>query len=264
MVKTNTPEQVRIAGNDFHTNALPDPFDELDLLYRPKLQVLPHVLDGRAGEAVLDQQGQSCTGHAVAALIDTVNSLPYADEPSHGPPRYRKTHASPYMLYALARKYDEFPGNADVGSSLRGALKGWYHHGVCSATKWKFNTEPEPELEDPRFIALCMKTPLGAYYRVNARRIDDMQSALTELNAVAASAAIHDGWRQPIVETHGGKAIQVIRPGDDPQPMGGHAFLLAGYNEVGFLVQNSWGTRWGHKGYATLPYADWLANAYDA
>ena len=47
-------------------------------------------------------------------------------------------------------------------------------------------------------------------------------------------------------------------------PIGGHAFLIAGYNEDGFLVQNSWGTGWGHKGYATLRYEDWLANAYDA
>ena len=46
--------------------------------------------------------------------------------------------------------------------------------------------------------------------------------------------------------------------------MGGHAFLLAGYNEVGFLVQNSWGPTWGSGGYATLRYEDWLENAYDA
>jgi hypothetical protein len=99
---------------------------------------------------------------AVAALIDTVNSLPLAREPQNGPPR-RPTikPSSPYMLYALARKYDEFPGNADVGSSLRGALKGWYHHGVCTARTWGYNTSPEPDLDDLGFIAECMKTPLG-------------------------------------------------------------------------------------------------------
>ena len=34
------------------------------------------------------------------------------------------THVSPYMLYALARRYDEFEGEADAGSSLRGRLEG--------------------------------------------------------------------------------------------------------------------------------------------
>ena len=266
MVKTNVPSEFQFGSNTIATNALPDPFDALDLQYRPKLQMLPPVLDGRAGK-VLDQKGQSCTGHAVAALIDTVNSLPLAKEPPSGPPR-RPTikPSSPYMLYALARKYDEFPGNADVGSSLRGALKGWYHHGVCTARTWGYTTSPEPDLDDLGFIAECMKTPLGAYYRVNARRLDDMQSALTELNALAASAAIHEGWRKPAREMHNGKPMWVIRgpEGREPEPLGGHAFLLAGYNEVGFLVQNSWGTTWGRHGYATLPYADWLDNAYDA
>ena len=65
---------------------------------------------------------------------------------------------------------------------------------------------------------------------------------------------------------HHGRPIWVIRrpEGREPEPLGGHAFLLAGYNDVGFLVQNSWGTTWGRHGYATLPYADWLDNAYDA
>ncbi len=75
MVKTNVPSEFQFGNNTIATNALPDPFDALDLQYRPKLQMLPPVLDGRAGK-VLDQKGQSCTGHAVAALIDTVNSLP--------------------------------------------------------------------------------------------------------------------------------------------------------------------------------------------
>ena len=46
--------------------------------------------------------------------------------------------------------------------------------------------------------------------------------------------------------------------------VGGHAFCIVGYNEVGFLVQNSWGKSWGDKGFATLPYDDWLESAYDA
>jgi len=83
---------------------------------------------------------------------------------------------------------------------------------------------------------------------------------------VGVSAAIHEGWRKPVREVHEGKAIWVIRRPEDrvPDPLGGHAFLFAGYNDVGFLVQNSWGPTWGRHGYATLPYADWLDNAYDA
>jgi hypothetical protein len=262
MAKTHAPSEITVAGRTMETNAVPDPFDALDLVYRPLLQLLPREKDHRAGQPVLDQIGQSCTGHAVAALIDTVLSKPLAKVPAHGAPRRPTTRVSPYMLYALARRYDEYPGDADVGSSLRGAFKGWYRHGVCSARTWPASVE-DRDLYDPKFVAECRKTPLGAYYRVNARRIDDMQSAITELNAIAVSAAIHEGWRVPGRRRHGRTGpISVIERSQEP--LGGHAFLIAGYNDVGFLVQNSWGTEWGQNGYATLPYDDWLDNGYDA
>src|SRR5438552_9828994 len=260
MVKTHAPSQLTVGRRTFTTDALPDPFDQNDLVYRPRLQLLPEMLDRRAGVPLLDQKGQSCTGHAVAALIDTVLAKPLSKTPEHGAPNRTTTDVSPYMLYAMARRYDEFPGTADVGSSLRGAFKGWYHHGVCTANLW---TDSRPgDLTDRHFVAKCFEIPLGAYYRVNARRIDDMQSAIGELNAIAVSAAIHEGWRTPKSTRHKGGPIFKIEPSD--QKAGGHAFLIAGYNDVGFLVQNSWGPGWGHSGYATLPYEDWLEHGYDA
>ena len=45
---------------------------------------------------------------------------------------------------------------------------------------------------------------------------------------------------------------------------GGHAFALVGYNADGFIVQNSWGDRWGLKGFAIVSYEDWVANGRDA
>ena len=50
----------------------------------------------------------------------------------------------------------------------------------------------------------------------------------------------------------------------EPDQANGHFFVGVGYNDVGFLVQNSWGSQWGRGGFATLPYDDWLASAYDA
>ena len=52
--------------------------------------------------------------------------------------------------------------------------------------------------------------------------------------------------------------MAVIERSPRSRSLGGHAFAIVGYNEVGFLVQNSWGTRWGRGGFATLPYDDWL------
>ena len=55
-----------------------------------------------------------------------------------------------------------------------------------------------------------------------------------------------------------------IGPIRDKKSAGGHAFALVGFNERGFIVQNSWNTVWGASGFAVLPYEDWVANATDA
>jgi Papain family cysteine protease len=37
-------------------------------------------------------------------------------------------------------------------------------------------------------------------------------------------------------------------------PLMGHAITIAGYNEKGFIIKNSWGTSWGDKGYGIISY----------
>src|SRR4029453_10477718 len=99
---------------------------------------------------------------------------------------------------------------------------------------------------------------------VNPFRLDDVQSAITELYAIAVSAAIHDGWRKPAVGGKGNRTLTVIQRPGGGKGGGGHAFAIVGYNEVGFLVQNSWGPEWGKGGFATLPYDDWFDSPYDS
>jgi acetyl esterase/lipase len=267
MAKTVAPGEITIPQIDtFAANALPDPFDERDLEYRPRLQPLPAELDQRTGFSkryVMRQVGSSCTGHALAAVINTVLSRGNGNGRRSQPPQ--APHVSPYMLYHLARRYDEFAGEDDAGSSLRGALKGWFNHGVIPEDRWpSLDMDPVPDLDDEELLELGRQWPLGTFYRVNPFRLDDMQSAITELNAICASAVIHDGWVEPQIVRRNGEAMHVIARRVNAKQLGGHAFALVGYNEVGFLVQNSWGPDWGKGGFATLPYEDWLDSAYDA
>ena len=268
MAKTIAAGSIDIPGvGTFAANAVPDPFDARDLEYRPKLQALPPIVDQRAGQVVLQQVGQSCTGHALAAVINTVlaHPAPPVDRARPISSGRAKPRVSPYMLYRLARRYDEFPGEADAGSSLRGAFKGWFHHGAALEGEWpRLDMATEPDLDDDHNLAAWRERPLGAFYRVNPYRLDDVQSAITELYAIAVSAVIHDGWARPVVVRKGERQLHVIQRPVDARSAGGHAFALVGYNEVGFLVQNSWGTGWGKDGFATLPYEDWFDSAYDA
>ena len=234
MPKTVTPGTIQLpSGDTFDTNAVPDPFDARDLEYRPRLQRLPDDIDQRAGgrRFVYEQEGQSCTGHAVAAVINHVLGSTTAS-----------ARVSPYMLYRLARRYDEFPGEAEAGSSLRAAFKGWFNHGVALESTWdKLNMTREPDPDDEDNLNAWRDRPLGAFYRVNPFRLDDVQSAITELNAIAVSGIIHDGWISPLRVRKGTRTAYVIRRDISPRSRGGHAYCLVGYDEIGFLVQNSWG-----------------------
>ena len=45
-------------------------------------------------------------------------------------------------------------------------------------------------------------------------------------------------------------------------PDGGHAVVCYGWNETGFLIQNSWGTTWGKRGVFILPYEYEITEAW--
>jgi hypothetical protein len=171
------------------------------------------------------------------------------------------------MLYSMGR-YDEFPGDPDVdaGSSLRGAMKGWYKHGACSDRLWtseKMPTDHVAKCTDDWWLD-AVRRPLGAYYRIDTRSITDMHVALNESGILYASAVCHSGWDDGFSKKSLPKdELWVIPHRKASLSDGGHAFAVVGYNQVGFIVHNSWGTRWGTKGRAVLPYEDWLDNAMD-
>lgn len=50
--------------------------------------------------------------------------------------------------------------------------------------------------------------------------------------------------------------VQTNGNGDPAGSYGGHAMLIVGYNHTDsyFIVKNSWGTDWGHNGYAWISY----------
>lgn len=133
-------------------------------------------------------------------------------------------------------------------------MKGWHKHGVCAEALWPAAGRPaEGWAED------AAERPLGAYYRVDRSSISDLQAAIHEVGAVYASATVHRGWR--LGET---PELPLIPWRNGTPPEGGHAFALVGYERRGFIVQNSWGGRWGFHGFAILGYDDWLTNGMDA
>lgn len=209
---------------------------------------------------ILDQGNEgACTGFGLACVINYLRWV------KAGNPKTIET-VSPRMLYTLARRYDEYDGENYEGSSCRGAIKGWFNNGVCLEPDWPY----APDKANPAkygFATRATQNTLGVYYRIDIKSITDMQAALAQHGAVFASAFTHDGWdRVPNVKKlpKGHKDIPVIDFNGKPSKDGGHAFAIVGFNNAGFLIQNSWGNKFGAGGFAVVTYLDWLANAMDA
>jgi Papain family cysteine protease len=229
-----------------------DSFDARDLIYRPSLINLPEqLLPDWSGLHILDQKQEgACTGFGLAALINYLLHQRRADD-----------RVSARMLFEMARRYDQWAGNNYDWSSARGAMKGWYKHGVCSQAVWPNHKASSQELTAARQQD-ALRYPLGAYYRVLPHR-NDLMAALNETGVAFAAAATHDGWDAP----DRGRIVF------DPQaPAGtGHAFAIVGYTATHLIVQNSWGRGWGgavlggqaRAGLALWSHEDFERNVWD-
>ncbi len=248
------PKAKKVGGKFRTFDARPDTPDFRDRMYVPTLVEVPvHItLDQYRAQypdndvPVLNQGREgACTGFAAAATVHFLlrSRAVVPDD----------VEVSPRMLYEMAKRYDEWEGVKYDGSSVRGAMKGWHKHGVCSAKNWPYRRKPDRRLTNKRAVD-GLRRPLGAYFRVNHRDIVAMHTALAEVGILNVSALVHTGWGD--VEDDG-----LIEPGG--AQMGGHAFVIVAYDQRGFWIQNSWGKSWGRGGFALLTYDDWLENGRD-
>ncbi len=211
-------------------------------------------------DLVLNQgQEGACTGFGLACVV---NYLRWSK--AGRPPKMKSV--SPRMFYNFARRYDEYAGDDYDGSSCRGAIKGWFNHGVCLEDDWPYLATGQQQPKYGYARRAC-NTTLGVYYRIDLKSITDMHAAIQAVGAVYVSAFTHAGWfdvPQQFKPPSGHEALPVIPFDGRPSQTDGHAFALVGFNSKGFVLQNSWGPNWGAGGFAVLTYADWLANGMDA
>lgn len=233
-----------------------DTLDFRDKMYVPTLIEVPterELQRYREHRIPILNQGYegACTGYGLATVVNYLLTTRKVVSDC--------TPVSPRMLYELAKRYDEWPGENYGGSSARGAMKGWHKHGVCSEECWPSIASKTTKsqlisgLNDTR-TADALRRPLGAYYRVNHKDLVAMHTAIAEVGVLFATSNVHQGWGEP--DQSG------LIP-FTPEMLGAHAFAIVGYDKQGFWIQNSWGEEWGYEGFACISYDDWLQNATD-
>lgn len=108
------------SGSGFVRNVVPDHLDLRDRSYQPAVGIVPGpAMELKCKDLPVLHQGNcnGCTGFALSSVV-------YHHLLRGSGRKTAEARVSPFMLYLMARRYDEFPGNpnADTSSSLRGAM----------------------------------------------------------------------------------------------------------------------------------------------
>ena len=166
----------------------------------------------------------------------------------------------------------------DGGAYLSDGFKSVAKSGVCTEQTWAFdpvkvNTKPsdaaftEAELRKvtryERVGNFSIMSPVDDSYSI------DMIKATLAMGYPVTIAMVVNGTIFNIygkLDTDGcSYKYPVSQFPDTSRPSaGGHAMLVVGYNDKGFIIENSWGPGWGDNGYGIITYEVIKADCFDA
>lgn len=225
----------------------PDYRDEA-FLYQPrKGLVLPPKVDLRAkfeNITVYDQGSLgSCTAQAAAGAL-LFNDTYDKDEPVVKPSRL--------FIYYNTRRI-EGTINEDSGAMIRDVIKalvkwGYPPEGMWPHTLREFKTKPLQTC-----YSEALKERINSYHPVRGQYINELKACLAEGFPIIFGFSCYSSMFQAKVNQSG--VIPMPKRGDALE--GGHAVLAVGYDDTTqqVIFRNSWGLKWGSRGYGFLPYS---------
>jgi C1A family cysteine protease len=226
---------------------IPDIPDQRDFLYAAPPAVvgkLPHTIDLTPQCPEVYDQGQlgSCTGNGVAGVLqfDAMKQ------------KLKDTSAPSRLFIYYNERVIEGTVDSDSGAMIRDGIKTVADTGACAESLWpydiaQFRTKPGDD---------CYKAAAGhravVYSRV-AQTLTQLKGALADGYPVVFGFTVYESFESDAVASSG----KVPMPASGEKVLGGHCVVAVGYTDSAsrFTIRNSWGTGWGMKGYATMPYA---------
>jgi Papain family cysteine protease len=137
--------------------------------------------------------------------------------------------------------------------------------GACPEKEWPYDDTPadpntnvwpagaKPAQKPPRICFTdAKKFRALSYQRVN-RTLSQMKGCLADGYPFVFGFTVYDCFESAEMAKTG--MLEMPTPGEGS--IGGHAVLAVGYDDKAqrFMIRNSWGAKWGIKGYFTMPYS---------
>jgi C1A family cysteine protease len=235
-----------------HYGWVPDVPDHRDFLYAapaPRLRALPRRVDLRPQcPPIYDQGGLgSCTANAIAGAIEF-------DRLKQGQKDFMPSRL---FIYYNERVLEGTVGT-DAGAQLRDGIRSVARRGDCPEKEWPYIISKFTEKPPAKCYKHALRYRAVEYSRV-ARTPSQMKGCLADGFPFVFGIAVYVSFESPEVTRTGD--VPLPGPGepgagDDGRPAG-HAMMVVGYDDGKrhFIIRNSWGTRWGVKGYGTIPYS---------
>ena len=229
--------------------------DPRDLLFTasPVLAAkpLPKSADLRPGCPPVYDQGQvgSCTANSIAGAFEFAQ---------------KKQLLADFMPSRLFIYYNEraMEGTTsqDAGAQIRDGIKSVVKQGVPPESDWPYseNMSVVTKKPDTTSYSDALQHKVISYHRISSRTADGMlslmKSCLADGYPFCFGFTVYSAFEGAEVANTGILKMPNLKK---EEVVGGHAVLAVGYDDKKkmVLVRNSWGNKWGQKGYFWMPYA---------
>jgi C1A family cysteine protease len=225
---------------------IPDLPDHRDQMYSAPvaaLQALPIKADLTSQCPPVYDQGQlgSCTANAIAAAIE-FNRL-----------KQRLTDFIPSRLFIYYNeRVIEGSVSSDSGAQIRDGIKSVAQQGACPETMWPYDITKFRAKPPQKCYTAAAKDKIILYQRL-VPTLNQLRGCVASGYPFVFGFTVYDSFESPEVAKTGHASM----PAPGEKVLGGHAVMGVGFEDGNqwFIVRNSWGTKWGMKGYFTLPYS---------
>src|SRR5262245_50955509 len=231
---------------------LPDQRDHVFSAPAPTLRALPSHVDLRSKcPPEIYYQGRhlhSCTGNAIAAAIEFDQM------------KQRVGHVftpSRLFIYYNGRVIEDRVG-FDAGMMIRNGIKSVAKLGAPPERDWPYDIRKFRRKPPAKAFADAAKHKIQEYQRLD-RKLRQMKGCLASGYPFVFGFTVYESFESQHVKKTGKVRMPDL---SSEYVLGGHAVLAVGYVDATrrFIVRNSWGRRWGMKGYFTIPY-DYLLDS---